>query len=105
MRRGRGPYYYRCVRVDGRPACQYLGKGEAGRLAAESDRVERLERQAARSAWDTTFAGAEKARVSVKELAEGCDLMVRTYLVAAGFHRYGGEWRMRDGRRHRETEC
>jgi hypothetical protein len=96
-------YFYRCKRVDGRPACEYLGRGEVGRLAAERDRLERLERQAARSAWDTVFAGAEEASESVWELAAGCDLVVRAYLVAAGFHRYGGEWRMRDGRRRRET--
>jgi hypothetical protein len=81
-----------------------MGRGEAARRAAESDRVERLERQTTRAAWDTMFGGAEKAGVSVKDLAEGCDLMVRAYLVAAGFHRYGGKWRMRDGRRRRETE-
>jgi hypothetical protein len=97
MRGGGGPYYFRCRWVDGRPACQYVGKGPAARLAADADRVERLERQAATAAWGAEFAGAEAANDSVAALAGECGLLARAHLVVGGNYRHGGEWRRRHG--------
>jgi hypothetical protein len=75
-----------------------VGKGPAARLAADADRVERLERQAAVAAWRVTFAGAERAGGSVAALAAECGLLARAHLVVGGNYRHGGEWRRRNDR-------
>jgi hypothetical protein len=97
MRGGGGPYYFRCRWVDGRPACQYVGKGPAARLAADADQVERLERQAATAAWQATSTAAERASRPAFELHGGCELLARAHLLAAGYHRHEAEWRRRHG--------
>jgi hypothetical protein len=91
-------YYYRKVRRGGRVVSEYLGGGLIAQCAANLLSEEREEREAERQ------AGRER-RAELEAIDRGLDEMVRQArqlaadaLVAAGYHRHGGEWRRRRGR-------
>ncbi len=88
--RGRGRYYYKVSRDNGRVRRLYLGTGPVAELAAQDAELRRAERQArARSQ-----ARLEAAEAASQELAELTDLLVKVALVAAGYHRHDrGKWR------------
>jgi hypothetical protein len=96
-RRGSRRYYYRRLWAGGERDGRYVGSGPTADLAAEADRLARLERQAATAAWGAEFAGIERANGSVAALAAECGLLARAHLVVGGNYRHGGEWRRRDG--------
>jgi len=91
--RGGGRYYYRTHWVNGRPVKEYVGGGLAGRLASESDRIdrERREARALEERWEREKLEALAA--PVLELSEAAEILARAHLIAAGFHRHKGEWR------------
>jgi hypothetical protein len=88
-----GTYYYRGRRVDGRVVKQYFGTDPAARAAADLDRLGRLERRAARAAWEAEEARIREAVRPLLELGTECDLIVKAALLAAGYHRHHGQWR------------
>jgi len=93
-----GRYFYRSVRVDGRPRKVYLGNGPAARAQARLDQARRRERHDAREALR-----AEQARLAAAEVAlDGfrllTGLLLRATLLLGGLHEHRGEWRRRRGR-------
>jgi hypothetical protein len=94
-RRGSNLYYYHSERLDGRVRKKYVGAGEVAQAVAHADETIRWSR-AARS---------ERARVELEEvrtlasageeLCEAADILAVAELVAAGYHKHKGEWRMR----------
>jgi hypothetical protein len=90
-----GRYFYRSVRVNGRPRKLYLGAGPAARAYARQEAERRARRRSERAALH-----AEQARTAPADLAfQGArtlvDLLVRASLVLSGFHLHHREWRRR----------
>jgi len=100
--RGNKRYFYRHVRVAGRPRRQYLGGGQAGVLAAAVDELRRAERRACAEARRQEQARCRAADGLVLQLFEVADLIADAALVTGGYHKHGGEWRRlrSDGGRH-----
>lgn len=95
-RNGQREYYYRGRREGGRVIKEYVGTGAIGRAAAEHDRIQRMERQAALAAWDAEEAKIEKATAPHIELCTLGTLVARAALLIAGYSRHDrGEWRRR----------
>jgi hypothetical protein len=94
-RRGGHVYFVRWRWEDGRSVSQYVGYGPLADIAANNDRLHRLERDAARRAWETEAARAAEGTRTTKAFSEMADLIVRATLIVAGFHRYAGQWRRR----------
>ena len=93
-----GLYYTRSRREGGRVVREYVGAGEIAEALARADgtirRARRLERTRGRAEVERLEALAAPAR----ELDEAAEVLVRAHLLAAGWHRHKGEWRMRRGR-------
>jgi hypothetical protein len=88
-----GPYYTRSWREGGRVVREYVGGGLAGRLASESDRIERERREERALEEKREWEKLEALAAPVLELEEAAAVVVRAHLIAAGCHRYKGEWR------------
>jgi hypothetical protein len=94
-RRDSNLYYYQSKRVDGRVRKKYVGAGEVAQAIARSDETIRRSRvvQSERARGEL-----EEARTLVsagEELCEAADILAVAQLVAAGYHRHKGQWRMR----------
>lgn len=91
-------YYYRCVRVDGRPVKRYVGRGRAAEMAARQDdqaRATRLEQGEAARVEQLRHAGADRA---LRDLRIVLQTLMQATLVGRGFYRHHrGEWRHRRG--------
>jgi hypothetical protein len=91
---GERRYYYRSRRANGRVCRQYVGAGDAARLAAALDEQRRAERQDRRRALTADRERWHTAAAPSKALAAGTDLLVEAVLLAAGYHRPNyGPWR------------
>jgi hypothetical protein len=96
---GRQRYYYRSVRLAGRPVRRYVGAGPAAELAAAADDLCRVERAAAARERRDEQARHAEADAPLRELCQLSDLLARAALVAAGFNQHArGLWRRRRGR-------
>jgi hypothetical protein len=94
-RRGSNLYYYQSERIDGRVRKKYVGAGEVAQAIAHADEMIRRNR----------VVQSERARVELEEtrtlasageeLWEAADILAVAELVASGYHRHRGEWRMR----------
>ena len=94
-RRGSNLYYYQSERLDGRVRKKYVGTGEVAQAIAHADKAIRRSK-ATRS--ERARAELEEARTLAsagEELCEAADILAVAELVAAGYHRHKGEWRMR----------
>ena len=95
-----GRYYYRSVRVNGKPRRQYVGSGLIGQLAAQMDAVERYRKDAGKAQADQARAVAEATDEDLVAVERLADVLARAALVAAGCHQHHrGQWRRkREGR-------
>jgi hypothetical protein len=94
-RRGSNLYYYQSQRVDGRVRKKYVGTGDVAEMIAHADETIRRSR-AARSERARVELEETRTLASVgEELCEAADILAVAQLVAAGYHRHKGEWRMR----------
>ena len=102
VKRGSRYFYYKSSRVDGRRVNRYVGGGPAARLAADLDRLGRLERRATRGVWLHQAERADVASGPARELEAFCTLLARAVLVVAGYHEHRGRgWRKRRERHDR----
>ena len=88
-------YYYRTLRVGGRPRRVYVGAAgsPAAELAAAADHLRRLGREAAARERHAEQARHQEVEAPLRALCELTDVLARAALVAVGYHRHGGEWR------------
>ncbi len=98
-RQGRGLYYTRSRRVNGRVVREYLGSGTVALLAAELDQEERAERRqraAALKAERDRLAALAAPTEALCDLADG---LAAGALLLAGYRRHHrGEWRRQRGK-------
>ena len=91
-------YYYRSRREGSRVAKEYVGSGPAAQLLAGTDRAVREERELRAARGRLAVCEAEGPSAPLFELDEAAEALARAHLLAAGWHRHKGEWRMRRGR-------
>ena len=91
-RRGR-LYYYRSVRKGKRVRKEYGGGGVLGKLAAEIDELERLQRKEEEASCKEERERLERSAGFLRELEEAAEILTRAELLVAGFHKRKGEWR------------
>ena len=89
VRHGKQSYYYRPVRIDGKPRRVYLGAGAIGRMHALSDAVER-EKAAAAVARRLAWAVADRALQAAIRFARA---VAAARLSLAGYYCHKGTWR------------
>jgi hypothetical protein len=92
-----GRYYTRSRREDGRVVREYVGAGAVGELAALRDAQERRRRKEADERGQALLKQAGELAAPVSELCEATDVLLRAHLVAAGYARHKGEWRLKRG--------
>ena len=95
QRRGDGLYYYRSVRDGGRVRKEYVGRGEIAEVIAHADETIRQSRAARAEREREDLEGARGLATAADELHEAAETLARAELVAAGYHRHKGEWRLR----------
>jgi hypothetical protein len=94
-----GRYYTRSRRVEGRVVREYVGRGALGEFAARTDAEERERKEAEAARGRAEVQHLEELVAPVVELCEVAEVLVRAHLIAAGCHRYKGEWRRKRERR------
>ena len=89
------PYYYQAMREDGRVRKKYIGTGDIAETIAHADETIRRARHERRAQGLEELDRLEALGAPVLELDEAGAILARAALVAGGFHRYKGEWRLR----------
>jgi hypothetical protein len=95
--RGGGLFYYRSVRIAGRPCKLYMGHGPDARAQAKRVAEARDRRRAERQALRGEQAGVAAADLAFEQARALADLLLRAALVLNGFHRHHWQWRRRRG--------
>jgi hypothetical protein len=95
-RGGRGRYYTRSRKVDGRVVREYVGTGLLGELAARQDARARAERLAERERLQAEETRWAAVAAPLDELSQLLDGLMAASLIAAGYHQHHrGAWRKR----------
>jgi hypothetical protein len=94
-RRGSNLYYYQSKRVDGRVRKKYVGTGEVAQAVAYADEAIRRSRVVQSERARVELEEARTLASAGEELWEAADILAVAELVAAGYHRHKGQWRMR----------
>ena len=92
-RRGHS-YYYRSVREGKRVRKEYVGGGALGQLVAQLDELERLQGKEEEASWKEERQRLEGRAGFLRELEEAVEILTRAELLASGYHRHKGTWRM-----------
>jgi hypothetical protein len=103
-RGGRGRYYTRTRKIGGHRRREYVGCGPQAHAAAQADALQRAEREAQAAALREERARLREADAAVLQLFQLAGLVATAALVAGGFHRHGGEWRICHGERKGREE-
>ncbi len=90
--------YTRSHREGDRVVREYVGSGEIAELLAHADETRRRVRDLERTRGRAEVERLEALAAPARELDEAAEVLVRAHLLAAGWHRHKGEWRMRRGR-------
>jgi len=103
-RNGRGRYYTRSRRQNGRVVRVYLGSGDVAKLAALIDEQERARRKAETIARQADLAEMQAVEAAVADIFQLVDLATRLALVANGYHQHNrGEWRYQRVKKERNA--
>jgi hypothetical protein len=95
-RRGRGRFYTRSRKVNGRIFRKYVGTGLVAELAAQQDAEERAQRLAERERLQREAARWAAIAAPLTELSQLLDGLIAAALIAAGYHQHHrGAWRKR----------
>jgi hypothetical protein len=88
-------YYYRSVRVPGKPhpVKLYIGRGDAGHEAAIKVERRRQDRIKAEKLLEAERNPTNEADRLAAELREWADVLSAALLILTGHHRRRGEWR------------
>jgi hypothetical protein len=79
--------------VDGKVVREYVGGGVIGRLAAQQDELERLQKEQEAARQREEREGLERSADFLRELEEAAKVLLRAELLASGCHKHKGEWR------------
>jgi hypothetical protein len=96
-RRNGNLYYYRSVRDGEKVRKIYVGAGEFARISHEGDVLRRTRREAQRETEKAELERLEALAAPVEELSEAAEVLLRAYLIDAGYHRRKGEYRRARG--------
>jgi hypothetical protein len=97
-KRGGNLYYYRSIRRGDKVRRVYVGSGELATIAHERDLMERAVEEGRRQEERRELEKLERLAAPVLEIGEAAAVLTRAHLVAVGYRRHKGEWRMRRGR-------
>jgi hypothetical protein len=92
---GAGPYYTRSRWVGGRVVREYVGGGVIGWLAARRDELERLKKVEENARRREERESFERSAGFLQELEEAAEVLTRAVLLASGYHKRRGEWRLK----------
>ena len=93
-RKGRGRYYTRSRRVNGRVRREYVGRGDLAEAIAAADDFKRKHKRSLAAAMDADRQRRDAADMLLNQLATATDLFVRAALELSGFHQHDrGQWR------------
>jgi len=93
-----GRYYYRSVRVDGRPRKVYVGRGPDAETCARLTAERLRQRQAERAALDAEQMRVAPTDRALRDFGILADLLASATLLLAGCHEHHGCWRRRHDR-------
>jgi hypothetical protein len=88
-------YYYRTVRDGEKVRKEYVGSGPYAELSARLDDVLREQRHLERLGGREKVARVEALAEPLRGVDEAAEVLARAHLVAAGYRRRKGEWRLR----------
>jgi hypothetical protein len=94
-RRGSNLYYYQSQRIDGRVRKSYVGTGDVAQTIAYADEAIRQSRAAHSERARVELEDARALASAGEELCQAAGILAAAELVASGYHRHKGEWRMR----------
>jgi hypothetical protein len=94
-RRGSNLFYYQYERVDGRVRKKYVGAGDVAEAIAHADETIRRSRAARSERARVELEEAKTLASAGQELCEAAEILAVAELVAAGYLKHKGEWRMR----------
>jgi hypothetical protein len=95
-RRGRGRYYTRSRKVNGRIIREYIGTGLVAELAAQQDAEERAQRLAEGKRLQEEAYRWTSATAPLMRLSHLLDGLTSASLITAGYHQHHrGAWRKR----------
>ncbi len=94
-RKGKGLYYCRSRRVDGRVQREYVGIGPAAEFAASEDERRRELRELDRARRKKEREELSDIAQTLKAVAAFSAVSMKAGLVAMGYHRHHGQWRKR----------
>jgi hypothetical protein len=97
-RRNGREYYYKSVRLEGKPRRIYLGAGPSGRAHEILDRRQRHQRHAELAEQKLLAAEIDEDSRSWLKLRSWIRTLTATYLLLNGYYCHHGEWRPRMGR-------
>ncbi len=88
-------YFYSKKRVNGRVRSRYFGAGEAARLIAQIEELERQDCDIERMRWREERDRIEQGDKELNELSELADALVAATLLNTGHYQHKGQWRKR----------
>jgi len=94
-RGGDGVYYYKIERQGGRVRKRYIGNGELAHIIAHADETRRRVWAKRKAIERAELDEARSLASAGGELYEAVEVLAVAELVASGYHRHKGEWRMR----------
>lgn len=86
-------YYFRKKRIGGRVVSEYIGGGEAGRLAESEDRRAREEEREAKERRRAERDQLKEIDSAIGEFSGEVKQFVSQVLEMSGYHRHKGQWR------------
>ena len=89
-----GVYYTRSKKVGGRVVRHYVGGGTLGKIAALEDEYERRRRDEDAAYWKGETERLERDAAFLRELEAATKILATAHLLAAGYHRHKGQWRL-----------
>ena len=97
-RNGKGSYYTRSKKLNGRVVREYVGTGRVGELAAATDRLRSGWRQATQEHWRIEKLAMAELENAVATYFEMVKLVQSLLVVNSGYYKHhGGAWRRRRG--------
>jgi hypothetical protein len=95
VRRNGAEYYYKPLRIDGKPRHMYMGRGAAGRYHECRDRMERRSRERLQASFRNTLAELAEGARGWRECMTLLRPLMAAHMTLAGFYNHRGEWRKR----------